>query len=356
MKRQIPLRSGRRGFTLIEMLVVITLFMVLAGLTVAFLANFRGSAASQGTSQVYNWLSMAKQRAIRDRNPYGVRLIPDATGNFVSELQYIEQPEDYHALGGTYTGLATNATLPAPQKIFCPQASPPNNYFLLTFASEDFTGGFPSANSNLFPVQPGDYVEVNGAGKVHRIASGALGDVDINGNPVNGVNFNSASAATGNKTGLVVVGQVGAGQPDAPVPASGAWQYRVIRQPRVVGEDALRLPQGVIINLQQVYTVAVGPPPGPYYGPKTPLAQNQTFDILFGAKGQVVGSAAAYDKIILWIHETTGAPSTDAVDATRNPNLIVINTRSGAIASYNVNTDQGATDPYSETRTGQTSP
>jgi prepilin-type N-terminal cleavage/methylation domain-containing protein len=329
------MRSGRRGFTLIELLVVITLFMVLAGLTVAFLANFRGSAASQGSSQVYNWLSMAKQRAIRDRNAYGVRLIPDSTGSFVNELQYIEQPEAYKGLNGTYTGWTTNAQLPNNQKNLCP----PGNFFLMQFATEDFLGGFPATSPSSWPVQPGDYVEVNGSGKVHRIAKAQFdGGVD-------GVNY--PTPGVGNPNGLVVVSQ-----PDAPV--GTGWQYRIIRQPRVAGEDALRLPQGVIINLQQVYTV--GQSTGVYYGPTTPLTQNQTFDILFGAKGQVIGSAAAYDKIILWIHESTGSPSTDAVDATRNPNLIVINTRSGAIASYNVNTDQGATDPYSETRTGQTSP
>ena len=66
-----------------------------------------------------------------------------------------------------------------------------------------------------------------------------------------------------------------------------------------------------------------------------------------GTVENAVREAAAADKIILWIRETKGT-ATD-----NDPKLIVINTRSGAIATYNVDTTGG--DLYSETRTGQTS-
>src|SRR5262245_2992839 len=100
MKRRHPTRARRPGVDLVEVMAVVTLVLLLAGLTVAFLNNFRRSSSAQGASQLYNWLSMARQRAIRDRNPYGVRLVQNA-GNpgLVDQLQYIEQPEDFYIPG-----------------------------------------------------------------------------------------------------------------------------------------------------------------------------------------------------------------------------------------------------------------
>ena len=338
MKRPYPLRAGRRGFTLVEMLVVVTLVLLLAGLTVAFLANFRGSSASQGTSQLYGWLNMARQRAIRDRNPYGVRLILSGiNAQFVDQLQYIEQPEDYYIQGTAYSDMCPSGNTLRDQNFYqtgkCPQLSL-GTYYYVEFgptqgstAQVDFTGGFKQ-DSTLWPVQPGDYLEVNGSGKVHRIAATPF-------DAVNGVNYN-ANPAMGNILGLVLVSQ-----PDLPIPApaGGGGLYRVIRQPRVVGEDALRLPSGVVIDLTLTATAG--------YSPST--AGPNGYDILFGPKGQVIGKAAAFDKIVLWVRETAGT-ATD-----NDPNLIVINTRSGAIAAYRVDTTPNG-DPYSETRTGQTSP
>jgi hypothetical protein len=318
------------------MLVVIGIFLLLAGLTVAFLTNFRGSAASQGTSQLYGWLNMARQRAIRDRNPYGLRLVFNQNNpGQVDQLQYIEQPEDFYIPNTYYSDMCPTNNPQHDQPFYasgkCPPPAPGQpTYYYVEFSSVansgatvDFTGGFQQ-DSSLWPVQPGDYLEVNGSGKVHRIASIALGDA------VNGVNYN-VNPTTGNVLGLVLVSQ-----PD--LPTGTGWQYRVIRRSRVVGEDALRLPQGVVIDLSQTgadgYSPAAVPPQG--------------FDILFGSKGQVIGSAAAYDKIVLWVREKAGT-ATD-----NDPNLIVINTRSGSIAAYRVDTTGG--DYYSETRSGQTSP
>jgi prepilin-type N-terminal cleavage/methylation domain-containing protein len=338
-KRPYPRRAGRRGFTLVEMLVVIGIFLLLGALTVAFLANFRGSSASQATSQLYGWLSQARQRAIRDRNPYGLRLVlnPNNPGQ-VDQLQYIEQPEDFY-IPGIFSDVCSATSSNASQYVAIGYYSPKiQAYYLAQFSQNvDFTGGF-SQDPALWPVQPGDYLEVNGSGKVHRIASKLLGDKDSKGIPFDGVNY-FVPPATSNISGLILVSQ-----PD--MPTGTGWQYRVLRRPRVVGEDALRLPQGVVIDLG--LTGSSG------YSPLT--AAPNGFDILFGPKGQVIGSAAAYDKIILWVRNTAGV----ATDPTYDPNLVVINTRSGAIASYRVDMTLDANgnfvDAFSETRSGQTSP
>jgi prepilin-type N-terminal cleavage/methylation domain-containing protein len=350
MKRHTLQRAARRGFTLVEMLVVVTLFLLLAGLTVAFLRNFRGSSASQGTTQLYGWLNQARQRAIRDRNPYGLRLVydtkydPTASGLAaqLDQLQYIEQPDDFYTPGVLYSDICPGGSNDAlyVSKGFSPPVALGYTYVHFQTAPgstsvPDFTGGF-QGDKTLWPVQPGDYLEVNGSGRVHRIASTIFGD------PFEGVNYNAKNAAAGNTLGLVLVSK-----PDLPVPLSGSWQYRIIRRPRVVGEDALRLPQGTVINLAQTND-------GKNYNYSPPAVPPAGYDILFGPKGQVIGPAAAYDKIMFWIHETAGAPTEN------DPNLIVINTRAGSIAAYRVDTTVDATgkliDPFSETRTGQTSP
>jgi prepilin-type N-terminal cleavage/methylation domain-containing protein len=342
MKRHSPLRADRRGFTLVEMLVVMGIFLLLAALTVAFLANFRGSSSSQATSQIYGWLSQARQRALRDGNPYGVRLLLNPNDpTQVVQLQYIEQPEDFYIPGTIYSDLCPTGNPAHDNPIYasgkCPAAG--LGYYYVEFSpaqvnpgTVDFTGGFQQ-DSTLWPVQPGDYLEVNGSGKVHRIASTGLGD------PVNGVNYNGVNPTAGNLLGLVL-----ASQPD--YPAGTGWQYRVIRRSRVVGEDALRLPQNIVIDLNQTGKDGYSPPS------ISPLG----YDIMFGPKGQVIGQAASLDKLVLWVRDTTGAKT----DATFDPNLIVINTRSGAISWYRVDTSVDSSgnfvDPYSETRTGQTSP
>jgi prepilin-type N-terminal cleavage/methylation domain-containing protein len=317
----------RPAFTLVELLVVVTLVLIITGITVLFLANFRGSAGSQGTQQLYGYLNMARQSSTRDRTTYGLRLLPGSGGaQMVDQLQYIEQPEDYSIPNSTFIAIAPGYNQQLDQQLQQQQWLPPNGnpptLFLALFNNADFTGGYTITDQNLWPVQPGDYVVLNDSGKAHRIASKALGDA------IDGVCY------SGNPNNLDVGGLVLVSRPDLPTPSSGCWQYRIQRKPRVVGEDTLRLPQGVVIDLQ---------PTGSSYTP--PAAP---FDILFGPKGTIIGPMAAFDKIILWVRETSGT----AMD--NDPNLVVINTRSGSIATYRVDTT--GTDVYSETRTGQTSP
>src|SRR5437899_3994285 len=65
----------QRGFTLVEMLVVLALMLVLAALAVAFIPRMNDRAKTpRGASQLQMWLLIARQWAKRDGVPTGVRL------------------------------------------------------------------------------------------------------------------------------------------------------------------------------------------------------------------------------------------------------------------------------------------
>ncbi|MBA4067564.1 MAG: hypothetical protein C0501_28415 [Isosphaera sp.] len=81
----------RRGFTLIEMLVVIGLIVFLAAIVMAIgpgvLEKDRAVAA---VNQLEGALQIARSKAVRDNLPRGIRLLPNGTQ--ASEYQYIEAP------------------------------------------------------------------------------------------------------------------------------------------------------------------------------------------------------------------------------------------------------------------------
>src|SRR5438552_197842 len=92
-------KMSRSGFTLVEMIVVIGIMVVLMALAVAVIPRVQErSKAARGADQLQGWLLIAKQTALRDRFPRGIRLnaIVDTDANIVHahQLQYIEQPPD----------------------------------------------------------------------------------------------------------------------------------------------------------------------------------------------------------------------------------------------------------------------
>jgi prepilin-type N-terminal cleavage/methylation domain-containing protein len=214
-RRSSDLRS-RPAFTLIEMLVTIGILLTLAALTVAFLpalSNYQ--KVQQAASRLQGWLLTAKQRALRDQFPRGIRLnvVSDPFyGTVVREVQYIEQPDDFSQGTITFTSSTNTATVST---------------------DTDLAGGFdPSgtgANSTLWPVQVGDYLQIPGhtsATPVFRIT----GVTSVNQSPKNQI-------TTANPT----------------LNGTSGGPYTIIRAPRVLtGEPVLQLPQDVVIDLNNV--------------------------------------------------------------------------------------------------------
>jgi prepilin-type N-terminal cleavage/methylation domain-containing protein len=314
-------REHRPGFTLVEMIVVISIILVLATLVAAVVSTpiLVGDKARRGGDQVQLWLRVAKTRAMADGAPRGVRLIsdpnsPDPTKPWIRELQYIEQPSDYIVMLPGAAGVAPQprgitVTALGAQGVATLDPNPPTGL--------NFTGGLQGALAQDDPnwpvhgdkivggilAQPGDYLEVQGGGLLYRITSVTPTALALDRAPVNPIN--------------------------TPTP-----QYRIIRQPRpLLGETPLQLPQDVAIDsgLSLPAPSGAGSP-----------------DLLFAPSGRLMGPLGAQSQVVLWVRDTTRDQPTD-----NNPVLVNIHARTGFIAVHPIN--QSGPDPYSFTRDGRLS-
>jgi prepilin-type N-terminal cleavage/methylation domain-containing protein len=299
-------RPGRRGFTLIELLVVIALLLLLAALAVMLIPGMTDNArAARGGTQVQQWLTVARQRALRDRAPRGLRLFPDKTDpKFVRELQYIEQPEDFIVQPGgafPFRRIEVDANL---AKLEAAAAGAP-----------DFTGGQDPLQPLLWPVQKGDYLEINGVGLPFLITK------------VNATSLELASPVA------------------LPIPLT--THYRIVRAPRPAGDEQLQMPEGIAID---VSTNAMDWDIAPGVKYRNPLPVDPltgAIDILFAPSGAVIGRGTNVDTIYLWVRDSN-LPLFQ-----RDNTIVAVFTRTGAVAAHPA--DNSTPDPYRFTKDGRAS-
>ncbi len=285
--------SGRLAFTLIEMLVVISMIVVLATLAVAVIPRVQQQTkASRGAQLTQGWLLVARERALRDHAPRGVRLIIDPTDNLIRSMVYIEQPEPF--TGGQLS-------------------FDPNNPNHAAVSGADLTGGF-GQSSSLWPVQVGDYLQFQ-----------------------NGQSYLITGINTPNPGDIYTQSQMWVPNPNVnpqmPGPTSN---YVIIRSARpTAGEETLRLPDDVVIDPNLCLNLG---------GPSALL----TYDLLFSPSGAMTGTIGnANGKIALWLRDTTkdyplvnGPPLLPNTQGdTGDQPLLVIYSRTGRIGAAPFNRD-----------------
>src|SRR5262245_29833684 len=151
--------AGRRGFTLVEMIVVVSILLLLATLVVAFFPRVNEQQKPRtGADNVQGWLFIAKQWARRDRVPSGLRIVRDPATDLSAQIMYLEQPPDFRVQPGVpgssnpdIRGLNISGTT-APLETASLGTAP------------DFAGGYMVGEEPQWPVQIGDYLEVEGGG------------------------------------------------------------------------------------------------------------------------------------------------------------------------------------------------
>jgi prepilin-type N-terminal cleavage/methylation domain-containing protein len=330
----------RQAFTLFELLCVVVLISLLMAITLAFLPSTESRLASQGADQLQTYIAAARARAMRDNVASGIRLIPDETGIYYRQVQFIQTPEPFAPadIQATFynqiplTGQHILIPLPSGHQTTVPPiptTTPPT--VCLMRLDIDCSSS----------VSVGDLLEtVVGIGSIQGMAPW-IGTQNLNGQinqvnrvmsvtMLNGITFIGLASSPP----FVPIGNSSSLQTTiSPVSAGTNAGFRFIREPRpLMGETPLQLPRYVRINTTM--TVA-GIIEGVFY-PSVCYSLNTNnmitwsvqsgINIVFSPSGQIINGQNG--RIILWIDDDAG--SSQAV-------LVCIYTRSGGIAEHPIN-------------------
>jgi prepilin-type N-terminal cleavage/methylation domain-containing protein len=276
--------TGRRGLTLVELLVVIVIISILMTLVVLFIVpSFQDNKnVIRGVDRVTTTLLIAKQRAYRDDAPRGVRFLVDATTKQAQKLQFIEQPDPFS--GGQVLAAENGTTV--------------------QMSNVDILGGASLGNVSQYPVQPGDYF---------RYQSGTPANFQIKA---------VAPNATGLGGTLTLFNKV-----ELPGGVPTTDNYRIIRQPRpIAGEAEVDLPANVVVDVGQVpanFQVPIRSIPG--------VAGTVYYEILFDPAGGVTNRSSS-TPIVLVVRDSTSQQPLESNTTT----VMGINPRTGFISAHPV--------------------
>lgn len=364
-----PYSGGRRiGFTLVELLVAIAIIVFLGAIVIAFLPSLNSQTNEANAAvSLQGYLSIARQKAIRNQSPYGVRvwvnstnvapasnnqILPQTVINVASTAGFLPEGGTltiflnpttvtyvtYTGTTGTqFVGCAGGVgTLGTGQQIVqSTEASyieQPDDFTGGTLYTDsdgamyvyilgvDVTGGFGA--TSLYPVQSGDYLEVFGNGLMHSIAFPSV----ANPNPIQYDSVSNTSKVFLN-TPIPYRIDLGAYQPAPPAPY--AQNYRILRAPRAVSDDKLSMPSEIIIDLGT--NVVFG-------NTLPPLTEGGTaLDILFSPSGSLLTQGVTTNYLALWVRlPEQGDPTNNSASNVfaGSPTLIVVYRDTGFVAAY----------------------
>ena len=338
---RIPYRNptARLAFTIVELLVAMALAVTLLGLAVAVSQSsaFDSYKTVGAADRLSQWMLVAKNRALRDRAPRGVRLIMDSTGSTCREIAYIEMPEAYIVPPGARLALVYSAS-------GSPLLFTDKQVFLTGVSYADFSASV--SIGDLFTIP-----ELGGAYKIDAIAdasglavaskpAGATIELSVGLNP------------TDHKLRLP---DLGAGYSPAPSPSMNAvyvtGNFGIYRQARpLLGEPTQQLPLGMVIDLVS----SVKNPGPPKYDHNIPLVTGNR-DILFAPSGEVMFASEGLIVCLMRDINRNPAPidlmNQADLDKAGQMILIAIYAKTGAIATQNV-APASVNDPFKFAKDG----
>lgn len=387
ISRSISSARRRSGFTLVEMLVALGIFVILATIT---LGAFRGvskddqiSAASQ---TVKGWFERARSLAIHDRQPRGVRLLLDPSDNptnpsasrlcvsasyvgssadLVSDLGQTD-PAERSYLWVTSSPVSTYAAgtvlSPGGVNVGTPGRNPGNNgyagYAAIQSAME--SGGLDDVTVRQHglrievPINSGQWYPIRFVGE-DRNANGTLDSgEDLNSNgAIDPLIFLATPLANYASLG----GQL--------------LEFRLEVGPTVISDQtATALPRGLVIDLDGSTLPAswhLGSAPNSNYSSR--------MDFMIGPNGAFVGNVAASTGVAYLCISTLddalaarllgGHPSATSTgtfmpfllaDPKTAQKLVVLQLATGRIATANVDTSPGDSDNRLQSERATTSP
>jgi len=366
------------GFTLVELLVVVVIMLILAGLTLSAI-NFgmTGERISAGARQMQSFLEGARDRAIYAKELRGVRLLVDETNpRTVTSMVYIGAPELYSE------GMIW---LERPDNNNDQKADNPS----VTVVRGFDTSWYLLKQRGML----GIYEDLNGDGKFQPKQE------DLNKNGVFDLNA-PRIRIPGDKTGTwytVLTNRLTAsnevlllttpyrdpGTTEATgvlaFESGGPNTYQLELPPRVLpNEDPALLPSGIVIDLDGS-KIPSSWRPGPGSPITTPYSSHM--DIMFSPSGVVVGAAASAGLIHFYLAEPVDVDKTVSVlgrtsnswqvgqavpgevfkipdDPVGDRRVVTLFTRTGKISTHPIrpddyDTDNFADDPFFFAETGE---
>jgi prepilin-type N-terminal cleavage/methylation domain-containing protein len=350
-------RTVRRGFTLVELLVAMSIIVVLTSIVLLVMSNIGerdGTTDAAGLTR--QWLMISKARAGRDNAPRGIRLIVDPTKSppqspfWVTELQYIEAP--LVITPNPTPGQSLSPTLPlspfagpAVTLVYtispgAPYAIPAGTLFPQSLPNPQTSPTQPLGKlckivnldlATASQIIPNSILQLPTIGTWHRITNVINVTSQAPPDPLWPWSTLLDQNPPTKFTVTVLLDQWPDAQlgiegtfPPAPVgtvtpianPCFVTYQFGVSAPPRpLFGEPTLQLPKNICIDVTPWNPAPNGPSPGPgappppyFQSPSTVSSFGGDLDILFSPSGIVVpiGVGAQTDgQILLWHRDYT---------------------------------------------------
>ncbi len=359
-------RTAPAGFTLVELLVAIALAVVMLGLAVGLSQStaFDSYKTVGAADKLSQWLIAAKSKALRDKAPRGIRLIPDtANPEFIREIAYIEQPDPIPSNGPMLLG--AKLILHYPVDVSESTSTMSTTFTQLENLRGVYLGGLTAAQQASFrsTVQPGDMISIPELRTVLLLRRNATtldvtmpypglgpqtGDeplplpakpsmrLEVLVSSLPDLGRSVYSIASSNRDGV----SPHPNYPVATAPTNGTitvTSFSIIRAPRpILGEPTQQLPNGMAVDLRTSVTTSLNPPPAKDLTSSPP---NYDRDILFAPTGEVIGATEALSVFLMRDVNLPNvvAPLGANYDQAGQQILICVYNKTGAIATQPVN-------------------
>jgi prepilin-type N-terminal cleavage/methylation domain-containing protein len=349
---------NRKGFTLVELLVVLSIMIIFGAMTVAFYPSVSSdNELSRIANQVQGMIVGARQTARRELVATGIRFLPSTNPNVCEQLLLIQKPADIYGytfgrmiyqvgplnvnVGSFVNFNAANNPLRYQQSISVVQFPLP----IWSSSSEEelVKEGDLLVNLNETPPKACRIL-----GKPNSaIFNNGLNTQINNDFPISSYPRSWTDVFVPNNLALIDVGDYNPFPlpPDgnSPVPPTLAYQprnYRIIRNPRVIpGEKPIDLPANFEISLVTQSSFFVSPTAQTTAGDPAPVpvAVNLSrgfsgeLDLVFDSNGSISSQSASSD-VYLWLHRKDSEIGDFNQDA-----IICIRKKNGAVGIFPVN-------------------
>jgi prepilin-type N-terminal cleavage/methylation domain-containing protein len=342
---------NRKGFTLVELLVVMAIMIIFGAMTVAFYPSVSSdNELSRIANQVQGMIVGARQTARRELVATGIRFLPSTNPNVCEQLLLIQKPADIY--GYTFKDIFYQAgplNVNVASFVDFNAANNPLKY-QQSISVVQFSSPVWSSSSEEELVKEGDLlVNLNELPpKACRIL-GKPNSAIFN----NGLNTQISAdpyprswsnVFAPNNLALIDVGDYNPFQSgNSPVSPTLAYQpknYRIIRNPRVIpGEKPIDLPGNFEISLKLQSGFFVSPTAVTTAGDPAPvpvavnLAKGFSgeLDLVFDSNGAISSQSASSD-VYLWLHRKDSEIGDFNHDA-----IICIRKKNGAVGIFPVN-------------------